>query len=29
MLPQDFSRADVHGHPKLCRPCAVVRRRKS
>jgi hypothetical protein len=29
MLPQDFSRADVHGHPKICRPCSVERRRKS
>ena len=29
MLPQDHSRADVQGLPKLCRLCAVERRREA
>jgi hypothetical protein len=29
MLPQDYSRADVQGHAKLCRLCAAERRRKA
>jgi hypothetical protein len=29
MLPQAYSFADVQGHPKVCRPCSVERRRKA
>jgi len=29
MLPQDYSRAEVQGQPKLCRFCAVARRREA
>lgn len=29
MLPQDFSRAEVQGLPKHCRPCALKKRRES
>jgi len=29
MQPQDYNRADVQGHPKLCRPCSIDRRRKA
>lgn len=27
MMPQDFSRADVHGHPKICRFCTAEYKR--